>query len=49
MRQLKIDNTATVVAKFVTAPVLPIDRAAELVAAGATITGEERKAEGLAD
>ncbi|MEQ1868840.1 MAG: class II fructose-bisphosphate aldolase [Vicinamibacterales bacterium] len=49
MRQLKIEGTAQVVAKFVHAPQLPIDRAAEIVAAGGTITKEERKAEGLAD
>src|SRR6202008_1299681 len=31
MRQLKIDNTATVVAKFVTAPSLEPDRRAEII------------------
>ena len=49
MRQLKIDNTAGVVAKFVKAPQLAVDRAAEIVAAGGTITAAEKKAEGLAD
>ncbi len=49
MRQLKIENTAAAVAHSVSAPHLPIDRAAEIVAAGGTITAAERKAEGLAD
>jgi fructose/tagatose bisphosphate aldolase len=49
MRQLKINDTAPVVARFVTAPQLPIDRAAEIAAAGGTITAAEKKAEGLAD
>jgi fructose/tagatose bisphosphate aldolase len=49
MRQLKIDNTSAVVARFVTAPQVPIDRDAEIVAAGGKITAAERKAEGLAD
>src|SRR4249920_847632 len=49
MRQLKINDTAPVVAKFVKAPQLPIDRDAEVVAAGGTITAAEKKAEGLAD
>jgi len=49
MRQLKIDNTTSVVAKFVRAPQLPVDRDAEIVAAGGTITAAEKKAEGLAD
>jgi hypothetical protein len=33
----------------VKAPHLPIDRDAEIVAAGGTITAAEKKAEGLAD
>jgi fructose/tagatose bisphosphate aldolase len=49
MRQLKIADTASVVAKFVkAAPIVP-DREAEIVAAGGTITAAEKKAEGLAD
>lgn len=49
MKQLKIDGTADLVGTFVTPPDLPLSRDAELVAAGATITAAERKAEGLAD
>jgi len=49
MKQLKINDTAAAVAKYVKVPVLPIDRDAEIVAAGGTITAAERKAEGLAD
>jgi len=49
MRQLKIDDTAPPVARFVRAPELPIDRNAEIVAAGGKVTASEKKAEGLAD
>jgi len=49
MRQLKIDGTSAVVAKFVTAPSAVADRDAEIVAAGGKITAAEKKAEGLAD
>jgi fructose/tagatose bisphosphate aldolase len=49
MKQLKINNTATAVANFITLPPLAIDREAEIVAAGGKITAAERKAEGLAD
>ena len=49
MKQLNIASTAEVVSKFVTAPSLPIDRDAEVVAAGGKITAAEKKAEGLAD
>ncbi len=49
MRQLKIDGTAAVVARVVTAPQVPIDREAEIVAAGGKITAAEKKAEGLSD
>jgi fructose/tagatose bisphosphate aldolase len=49
MRQLKIDGTASVVAKVVKVPHVPISRDAEIVAAGGKITADERKAEGLAD
>jgi fructose/tagatose bisphosphate aldolase len=49
MKQLKINDTASVVSKFVTVPQLPLDREAEIVAAGGKITAAEKKAEGLAD
>jgi len=49
MRQLKIDGTATAVSRTVQIPDRPIDRDAEIVAAGGTITAAEKKAEGLAD
>ncbi len=49
MRQLKIDGTASAVAKFVKVPHVPISRESEIVAAGGKITADERKAEGLAD
>jgi fructose/tagatose bisphosphate aldolase len=49
MRRLKIDGTRAAVARFVKAPEIPVDREAEIVAAGGTITAAERKAEGLAD
>ena len=49
MKQLKIDDTAAVVARFVKVPTVPIDREAEIVAAGGKITAAEKKAEGLAD
>ena len=49
MKQLKINDTAPVVSKFVKAPALPIDREGEIVAAGGKITAAEKKAEGLAD
>jgi hypothetical protein len=49
MKQLKINDTAAVVARFVTVPQLPLDRDAEIVAAGGKITAAEKKAEGLAD
>jgi fructose/tagatose bisphosphate aldolase len=49
MRQLKIDGTAAAVARFVRAPQVPIDREAEILAAGGKITAAEKKAEGLAD
>ena len=49
MRQLKIAGTASAVSKFVRVPHVPIDRDAEIVAAGGTITAAERRAEGLAD
>jgi fructose-bisphosphate aldolase, class II len=49
MTKLKVVNTADVVAKFVKAPELPLDRDRAIVAAGGKITAAERKAEGLAD
>jgi hypothetical protein len=49
MRKLRINDTAPVVAKFVKAREVPVDRDAEIVAAGGTITAAEKKAEGLAD
>jgi hypothetical protein len=49
MRQLKIADTAAVVAKLVKVPPVANDRVAEIVAAGGTITAAEKKAEGLAD
>jgi fructose/tagatose bisphosphate aldolase len=49
MRQLKINDTAAIVAKFVTVTEPLLSRDAEITAAGGTITAAERKAEGLAD
>jgi fructose/tagatose bisphosphate aldolase len=49
MKQLKINDTAAAVAKFVTVPPLAIDRHAEITAAGGKITAAEKKAEGRAD
>ena len=49
MKQLNVAGTSVAVAKFVKAPPLPIDRAAEVAAAGGKITAAEKKAEGLAD
>jgi len=49
MTKLKINDTASAVAKFVSVPQIDVDRSAEIVAAGGTITAAEKKAEGLAD
>jgi hypothetical protein len=49
MRQLKIEGTAAAVARFVRVPQVPLDREAEIIAAGGKITASEKKAEGLAD
>ena len=49
MKQLKINDTAAAVATFVKTPALPIERDAEIAAAGGKITAAEKKAEGLAD
>jgi fructose/tagatose bisphosphate aldolase len=49
MRQLKIEGTVEAVGRFVRVPQVPLDRDAEIVAAGGKITAAEKKAEGLAD
>ncbi len=49
MQQLKVNNTAATIGRWVKAPELPIDKDREIVAAGGQITAAERKAEGLAD
>jgi hypothetical protein len=49
MTKLKINDTASAVAKFVTVPQIAPNRDAEIVAAGGTNTAAEKKAEGLAD
>ncbi|MCX6544865.1 MAG: class II fructose-bisphosphate aldolase [Acidobacteria bacterium] len=49
MTQLRVNGTADVVKKFVKPAPVAFDRAAEVRAAGGTITASERKAEGLAD
>jgi fructose/tagatose bisphosphate aldolase len=49
MRQLKIAGTSAAVAKFVKPAAVPVDREAEILAAGRKITAAEKKAEGLAD
>ena len=49
MKQLKIANTTDNVSRFVRIPQVPIDREAEIVAAGGKISAAEKKAEGLAD
>ena len=49
MSQLKIQDTAPVVQKFIKAPDLTLTREQAIVAAGGQITATERKAEGLAD
>jgi hypothetical protein len=49
MRQLNIAGTSQAVARFIKTPQLPVDREAEIVAAGGKITAAEKKAEGLAD
>jgi len=49
MTKLKINDTASVVAKFVKVPDVALSRGGEIVAAGGTITAAEKKAEGLAD
>ena len=49
MTKLKINDTASVVSKFVKVPEVALNRDAEIVAAGGTITAAEKKAEGLAD
>ena len=49
MKQLEIAGTAPIVAQFVTAPQIPIDREAEIVAARGKVTAAEKQTEGLAD
>ena len=49
MQQLKVNNTAAAVARWVKIPDLPIDRDRAIIAAGGQITAAERKADGLAD
>jgi len=49
MKQLKINDTATAVQKFVKVADVKLDRDAEIAAAGGKITAAEKKAEGLAD
>jgi fructose/tagatose bisphosphate aldolase len=49
MDQLKVQGTSGVVAKHVKPLQLSIDRAAEVTAAGGSISTSEKKAEGLAD
>jgi fructose/tagatose bisphosphate aldolase len=49
MTQLKINDTAAAVARFVAAPPVALDRESQIVAAGGKITAAEKKAEGLAD
>jgi fructose/tagatose bisphosphate aldolase len=49
MKQLKINDTASAVSRFVKAADVRLDRDAEIAAAGGKITAAEKKAEGLAD
>jgi hypothetical protein len=49
MKQLKINDTAAAVARFVKPAEIALSREAEILAAGGKITASERKAEGLAD
>ena len=49
MKQLKVVGTSEAVSRFVNAPLIPVDREAEIVAAGGKITAAEKKAEGLSD
>ncbi|HEY7284573.1 MAG TPA: class II fructose-bisphosphate aldolase, partial [Vicinamibacterales bacterium] len=49
MKQLKINDTAAAVQKFVKVADVKLDREAEIAAAGGKITAAEKKAEGLAD
>jgi fructose/tagatose bisphosphate aldolase len=49
MKQLKINDTADVASRFGGAAAVPLNRDAEIVAAGGKITASEKKAEGLAD
>jgi fructose/tagatose bisphosphate aldolase len=49
MKQLKINDTAAAVQKFVKVADVKLDRDVEIQAAGGKITAAEKKAEGLAD
>ncbi len=49
MEKLNVQNTAGVVARFVKPTPAPVDREAELTAAGVKTSTAEKKAEGLAD
>ncbi len=49
MKQLKINDTAAAVQRFVKGSDVRLDREAEIAAAGGKITTAEKKAEGLAD
>jgi len=49
MRKLEVAGTAAIVARHVKPAAIAPDRAAEITAAGGTISAAEKKAEGLAD
>jgi len=49
MQQLKIADTADIVARLVRVPPVAVERDREIAAAGGTITAAEKKADGLAD
>jgi fructose/tagatose bisphosphate aldolase len=49
MQQLRIERTGEAVQTFIEPAAVPLDRDAEIVAAGGKVTAAERKAEGLAD
>lgn len=49
MQKLRVQDTADMVGRFIRQPQVVFDRAADIRAAGGTVTASERKAEGLAD
>jgi fructose-bisphosphate aldolase, class II len=49
MQKLQVQNTSAVVARHVKPLPVTFDRAAEIAAAGETISASEKKADGLAD